>query len=171
MIKWYHCIKCNYYWQSNDSQYKCLQCGADAYVMLKMTLQHSRRLEKFFEIIEQDMQRSRQYDEIKQTVNNKQQSPSTIKRFTPYLSDNRSKVKNLYNNGNENIRHTIQKSIKNMKVNGNNGDLLKARISNDGIIEIINEKTSRIILWNYLTDSERWSFWQQFNSLMEKVKR
>jgi hypothetical protein len=152
-------------------QFECPQCGADAYVLLKMSHRHSYRLKKFFELVDHDQQRSKEYQEIKQPSYCKPQEASTNNRFTPHLQDNRNKLTKLYNNGNEKIRHIIQKSIKYMKVSGNDGDFLRAQISDDGLIEIINAKTGRIILWSYLTDSERWSFWQQFNKLLDKVKK
>ena len=131
---------------------------------------HAYRLKKFFELIEQDQQRSEQYKATKRQEKSLVQETIPNNRFTPHLDDNRRILEKLYNNGNGEIRDTIQKSIKDIRVNGNNGDLLKTQISNDGIIEIFNDKTGRIVLWNYLTDTERWSFWQQFNELAAKIK-
>jgi len=170
MEKWYHCSKCNYYWPSKDFQYQCPQCGADAFLLLKMDHNHAYRLKKFFELIEQDQQRYEQYKATKRQENSHVQETTPNNKFTPHLEDNRHKLEKLHNNGNGEIRNIIIKSIKEIKVNGNNGDLLKIQISDDSIIEIFNDKTGRIVLWNYLTDAERWSFWQQFDELLVRIK-
>ena len=86
------------------------------------------------------------------------------------LQDNRVVIQRLYNDGNETTRCLIQKSITTIRINGKNDGLLIAEVSDDGIIEIINDKTGRIIPWSFLTDLERWSFWQHFNRLLDEVK-
>ena len=169
MSKWYHCTQCNYYWQSNIFEYKCPECGSDAYALLKMTPQHAHRLERFFELIEKDLQHYNQYGENKSSAYQEHQEAPKKRRFSPQLQDNRGEIEKLYRAATDGTRGLIEKSIKHMKVNGNNGDLLRAKISNDGTIEIVSVITNRIVLWTYLTAAERWSFWQQFNNLLEKV--
>lgn len=159
MNKWYHCIKCNYYWESNEFYYECPQCNADAYIMLKMDSQSSRRLMKFFELLETDQRRK----EWQNTV-------TTNKKSRIQLQDRRGEIEKLYKESSDDIRRIIEESVKHTKVNGNNSDLLKAQISDDGIIEIINDNNGKIVLWSYLTDTERWSFWQYFNKLLDEIK-
>ena len=81
------------------------------------------------------------------------------------VQDNRVCIQGLYHAGNETTRRLIQKSITSIRVNGKNDGLLIVEVSEEGIIEIISDKTGRIVPWSYLTDSERWSFWQHFNCL------
>jgi|GEM_PF-6544233 len=86
------------------------------------------------------------------------------------LLDNRIAIEKLYNDGREAIRCLIQKAVTDIRVNGNNCDLLIAEISDIGIIEIINDRNGGIVPWSYLTDAERWSFWQYFNRLLDAVE-
>ncbi|MCK4941770.1 hypothetical protein KAS45_06710 [candidate division WOR-3 bacterium] len=86
------------------------------------------------------------------------------------LQDNRVAIQRLYNDGNATTRRLIQKSITGIRVNGKNDGLLIAEISDDGIIEIISDRTGRIVPWSYLTDSERWSFWRYLNRLFMTVE-
>lgn len=171
MINVYLCRQCGYEWESMKYEFVCPKCGADAEIMVELSLGFWHRMLDTINDIEQG-------SEQRTATRTRFHLPSSEDNLlfddsgcTLSITDRRKEIEDTYRTRDENVRHLIEECVKTVVVDSKNYNYLAARLSPTGEIEIVDQSSGKEIPWHRLNDDEQWALWLCFNDLIDEIDK
>jgi len=171
MINVYHCTKCGYEWESITYEFTCLKCGADAEIMIELSLGFWHRM---FDTINDMAQGSEQRTATRTRIRVPPSEDNLLfddTGCTLSIADRRKEIEVMYRTRDEHVRHCIEECVETVVVDSKDYNYLTARLSPTGKIEIVDQSDGKEIPWHRLNDDEQWALWLCFNDLIDEIDK